>query len=122
MDFHGNGGLVESLSWKRANKPHGIQTQQLNDTATAMEARGEAEGKCNEIESWCSKLGSYAGYSNICKVSLYIYLYASISEEGIVGNNTVQQNSNQLLIVWAHLLGASSIAQSFPISTQAENQ
>lgn len=94
----------------------------MDVTATAMEVREEAEEKCNEKESWCSKPGSYAGYSNICKISLYIYLYACISEKGIVGKNTVQQNYNQLLNVWAHLLGASSIAQSFPISTQAEKQ
>lgn len=87
-----------------------------------METMGEAEEKCNEKESWCSKPGLYAGYSNICKISLYIYLYACVSEAGIVGKNTVQQNYNKLLNVWAHLLGASSIAQSFPTAAQAEKQ
>lgn len=116
MDFHGSGGQVERLSCERANNSRGIQIQMMNVTATAMEARGEAEEKCNEKESWCSKPGSYAGYFNICEISLYIYLYACVSEEGIVGKNPVQQNYNQLLDIWAHLLGASSIAQSFPIS------
>lgn len=40
MDFHGSGGLVGSLSCKRADKPNGIQIQQMNVTATALEARG----------------------------------------------------------------------------------
>lgn len=116
------GGLVENLSCKRASNPPGIQIQQMDVTAAELEARGEAEGKCNEKASWCSKPASYAGYSNMCKISLYIYLYACVSEEGIVGKNTVQQNYHQLLNVWAHLLGASSVAQSFPISTQKEKQ
>lgn len=41
MDFCGSGGLVEILSCKRADNPHGVQIQQMNATATVMEARGE---------------------------------------------------------------------------------
>lgn len=51
LDFHGNLGLVKSLSYKRTNIPCRAQIQQMSVTATAMETRWEGEGYCDEKES-----------------------------------------------------------------------